>query len=458
MAVRSSTASASPLPPEGARRDRCHRCATALIAKRAFTAAELGRGFAYYDEAGRPVTDERQLERFRSLVIPPAWTDVWICRAGRGHLQATGRDEAGRKQYRYHPAWRADRDREKYERIVEFAERLPAMRRTVRRHLRANRIHRERALGAAVAVLDRTAVRIGGEEYARRNGTFGLATLRSRHLTLDGDRVILDFSGKAGARQRVELDGRRLARTIAAMDRLPGHEIFKYRGEDGEIVDVRSLDINDYIKTHMGEAFSAKDFSNLGGDRGRSRGPRSARYRDQHEGTQPSCRFGGAGRRGPPREHSGRLTGRATSTRASSTTTWTAAPFRRSGSGSRRRRDTVRARRRPWCSPSYATGWTTPRSGRRDRWMASLSGHRRCRRPSRARRVRGQRSDLSGNARATGGVASFGCRRRRAAAGGCGRRSRVDAERVKGRTGPRGRTPPACGHRGKGGRRPRAAG
>lgn len=219
-----------------------------------------GQGFSYYDEAGRRVTDERQLERFRGLVIPPAWTEVWICRSGRGHLQATGRDSAGRKQYRYHPAWRADRDREKYERVVAFAERLPAMRRTVQRHLREGRLHRERALAAAVAVLDRTGVRIGCEEYARGNNTFGLATLRSRHLTLEGDRVILDFSGKAGARQRVELDDRRLAKTIAAMERLPGHEVFKYRGEDGEIVDVRSGDINDYIKTHMGEAFSAKDF------------------------------------------------------------------------------------------------------------------------------------------------------------------------------------------------------
>ena len=225
-----------------------------------FSRRRRGRGFSYHDESGRRVTDERQLRRFRGLVIPPAWSDVWICRSGRGHLQATGRDEVGRKQYRYHPAWRDDRDREKHERIVAFAEGLPAMRRTVRRHLRANQLHRERALGAAVAVLDRTAVRIGGEEYARRNGTYGLATLRSRHLTLEGDRIVLDFSGKAGARQRVELDDRRLARTIAAMDRLPGHEIFKYRGGDGEIVDVRSSDINDYIKNHMGEPFSAKDF------------------------------------------------------------------------------------------------------------------------------------------------------------------------------------------------------
>jgi len=230
-----------------------------------YTRRRRGRGWRFLDERGRAVTDPKRVARLRSLPIPPAWRDVWICRSGRGHLQATGVDEAGRKQYLYHPRWREERDREKYERILAFAERLPDLRAAVARHLRRRRVTRETALAAAVQLLDRSNIRVGSEEYTRRYGTFGLATLRSRHLEVDGDRVLLDFRGKGGGRQRVEIEDARLARVMAAMDALPGREVFSYVGDDGEVADVRSEDVNAYIKEHAGEEFSAKDFRTWSG-------------------------------------------------------------------------------------------------------------------------------------------------------------------------------------------------
>jgi DNA topoisomerase-1 len=225
-----------------------------------YTRRRHGRGERYVDDRGRPVTDPRVVERIRALVIPPAWRDVWICRSSRGHLQATGIDAAGRKQYRYHDAWREERDREKYERILRFAERLPEMRAVADRHLRRRRLDRDKALATAVQLLDRTFIRIGGEEYAENAGTYGLATFRSRHLTIDDDLIVLDFEGKGGADQHAELESARLARVLREMDDLPGYEVLKFRTEDGEVADVRSEDVNAYIQEHMGEEFSAKDF------------------------------------------------------------------------------------------------------------------------------------------------------------------------------------------------------
>src|SRR5262249_5291074 len=161
-----------------------------------------GRRVAYRDDRGRPVTDVRTVERIERLAIPPAWTDVWICRSRRGHMQATGRDARGRKQYRYQPDWREEQDRMKHRRMVRFARRLPALRATARRHLRRRGLPREKALATAVLILDRTAIRIGSEEYARSNGTYGLATMRSRHVTVEADTVILDFTGKGGKRHQ----------------------------------------------------------------------------------------------------------------------------------------------------------------------------------------------------------------------------------------------------------------
>lgn len=224
-----------------------------------------GRGWQFTDWHGRTVTDPAVRERLESLVIPPAWRDVWICRSRLGHLQATGIDAAGRKQYLYHPRWREERDRAKHDRVVRFAEALPALRRRVDSHLRRPGLGREKALAAGVRLLDRTGIRIGGERYADGAGTYGLATLRSRHLTVDGSGIVIDFTAKGGVDHRAEVDDARLARVVAEMDALPGYEVLKYRGEDGRLVDVTSRDINAYIKEHSGEEYTAKDFRTWAG-------------------------------------------------------------------------------------------------------------------------------------------------------------------------------------------------
>jgi DNA topoisomerase-1 len=229
-----------------------------------FTRRGRGRGWQYTTDDGHPLND-RQRARVESLAIPPAWRDVWICRSSRGHLQATGIDGAGRKQYLYHPAWHEERGREKYERILRFAEGLPELRRTTERHLRRRRLDREKALAAAVQLIDRTNIRVGTEEYAAAHETYGLATIRSRHLRIEGDTIILDFEAKGGADQHAEITHARIARTLAEMDGLPGYEVFKYLDEAGEVADVRSEDVNAYLKEHMGEEFSAKEFRTWAG-------------------------------------------------------------------------------------------------------------------------------------------------------------------------------------------------
>ena len=230
-----------------------------------YTRRRRGRGWTYLDDQGRVVRDERLRRRFADLAIPPAWTDVWICRSSRGHLQAAGTDAAGRRQYLYHPAWHEQRQREKYMRILRFADGLPTLRRVSAQQLRRRTLDREKALAAAVQLLDRTHIRVGSEQYAGPDGTYGLATLRSRHVTVEGDTLVLDFEGKGGVEQHAEVRDARLARTIAEMDGLPGYEVFSYRDEGGAVVDVRSEDVNAYIKEHMGEDFSAKDFRTWAG-------------------------------------------------------------------------------------------------------------------------------------------------------------------------------------------------
>lgn len=225
-----------------------------------FTRRRRGRGWQYLDHRGRTLTDEGTLRRIRGLVIPPAWREVWICRSATGHLQATGIDAAGRKQYLYHPRWRLARDQAKHDRVLEFAEALPGLRRAVTRHLRAPELTREKALAAGVRLLDRTWIRVGGERYVASGGSYGLATLRSRHLRVQDDTVVIDFEAKGGKRQHAEVTDPVLARVVAEMDGLPGREVLKYRDMDGGLVDVRSGDINGYIQEHMGVAYTAKDF------------------------------------------------------------------------------------------------------------------------------------------------------------------------------------------------------
>jgi DNA topoisomerase IB len=219
-----------------------------------------GRGFSYRAADGGPVDDET-LERIRSLGIPPAWTDVWICPDPNGHIQAIGTDAAGRRQYLYHERWRARRDAEKFDRMIRFAAALPAMRERVAADLGRAGLPREKALACAVRLLDRSAFRIGSEEYARRNGSYGLATLRKDHVRIDGRRALFDFAAKSGRRRVEEIDDPETVPVLATMRRRRsgGPELLAYR--DGRAWrDVRASDINDYVRAVGGGDFTAKDF------------------------------------------------------------------------------------------------------------------------------------------------------------------------------------------------------
>jgi DNA topoisomerase-1 len=220
-----------------------------------------GRGFEYLDESGERIEDAEVLERIRELAIPPAWEDVWICADPLGHIQATGEDARGRKQYRYHDRWRERRDREKFEAMLDFARSLPELRGQVERDLRRRKISRERVLACAVRLLDRGFFRIGSEDYAEENETYGIATMRRRHVTVKGEAVVFDYEAKGGKR-RVQVVGdpavSRLVRTLRRR-RGGGYELLAYRNGRAW-KDVRSTDINDYIKTAIGDEHSAKDF------------------------------------------------------------------------------------------------------------------------------------------------------------------------------------------------------
>ncbi|WP_296001395.1 DNA topoisomerase IB [Rugamonas sp.] len=221
--------------------------------------------FRYVDADGAAVRDAAVLKRIAALVIPPAWTDVWICAHERGHLQATGRDARGRKQYRYHPRWREQRDEAKYERMLSFGKALPAIRRQVDAALGLHGLPREKVLATIVYLLEATMMRIGNEEYARDNHSFGLTTLRDRHVRVDGSAVQFRFRGKSGVHHEVEVHDRRLARIIARTRDLPGQELFQYVDDDGQPHTVGSADVNDYLRAITGEEYTAKDFRTWSG-------------------------------------------------------------------------------------------------------------------------------------------------------------------------------------------------
>ena len=222
-------------------------------------------GFRYLDAKGEPVEDEATLKRIRSLAIPPAWTDVWICPQANGHLQATGRDARGRKQYRYHPKWREVRDEVKYERMIKFGKALPQIRKEVDRALSLPGLPREKVLATIVYLLEATMMRIGNDEYARENKSYGLTTLRNRHVRIDGSEVEFRFRGKSGVVHDVKVHDRRLARIIQRTRDLPGQDLFQYLDEDGETHTVGSSDVNDYLRTITGEDYTAKDFRTWSG-------------------------------------------------------------------------------------------------------------------------------------------------------------------------------------------------
>ena len=209
--------------------------------------------------------DGETLARNRSLAITPAWTDVWVCPVENGHLQATGRDARGRKQYRYHPRWRQVRDETKYSRMIEFARTLPRIRRRVRRDLKLPGLPRRKVLAAIVRLLETTLIRVGNDEYAKGNHSFGLTTIRNRHVRVRRGRVHFDFRGKSGVEHEINLYDPRLARIVRKCQDLPGQELFAYLGDDGEVHDVGSSDVNDYLREISGCDFTAKDFRTWAG-------------------------------------------------------------------------------------------------------------------------------------------------------------------------------------------------
>lgn len=224
-----------------------------------------GKGFAYHDQKGRLITDEKVLARIRALAIPPAWTDVWICPRASGHIQATGRDVKGRKQYRYHPDWSAHAAESKFERLSDFARALPKLRRRVETDLNRRGPCREKVLATAVRLLEITLIRIGNAQYAKQNRSYGLTTLNKRHLEVDGAALTFAFKGKSGVEHEVRIRDRRLATVVRNLRELPGQQLFKYRDSEGEVCTVTSDDVNAYIREAMGEQFSAKDFRTWAG-------------------------------------------------------------------------------------------------------------------------------------------------------------------------------------------------
>ncbi len=226
---------------------------------------KAARGGFAYAMGGKAVRDPQTAERIRKLAIPPAWTDVWICPDPMGHIQATGRDAKGRKQYRYHADWRALRDGDKYERLAAFGRALPKLRRRVEADLALRGLPREKVLAAVVRLLEMTLIRVGNDEYAKQNKSFGLTTMRKRHLRLSGAEGVFEFRGKSGKVHRTGFRDRRLVRIVRACQDLPGQRLFQYRDEDAVVQAISSSDINAYIREAMGEDFSAKDFRTWAG-------------------------------------------------------------------------------------------------------------------------------------------------------------------------------------------------
>ena len=224
-----------------------------------------GKGFSYRDTHGDRIADTPTLARIRALVIPPAWDEVWICPDANGHIQATGRDARGRKQYSYHPRWRTHCDQAKYERMAEFGRALPALRERVDRDLARRGLPRDKVLAAAVRLLETTLIRVGNTEYARDNKSFGLTTLRDRHARIEGASLRFEFRGKSGKLHSTGLRDRRLARIVKACQDIPGQHLFQYMGEDGHRHPIRSSDVNAYIAEATGGPFTAKDFRTWAG-------------------------------------------------------------------------------------------------------------------------------------------------------------------------------------------------
>jgi DNA topoisomerase-1 len=229
------------------------------------TRKRAGKSFSYFDPKGKRIRDAEVLARIHSLVIPPAYRDVWINPSPRGHIQATGKDARGRLQYRYHPKWREVRDQSKYERLIAFGRTLPKLRRRIRRDLNQPGLTRERVLATVVKLLETTLIRVGNEEYAKSNKSFGLTTIRNKHVEVNGSKIHFEFRGKSGVEHAIDIQDKRLAKVVRQCQELPEQELFEYVQEDGHRHHVTSSDVNDYLHEVTGQDFTAKDFRTWAG-------------------------------------------------------------------------------------------------------------------------------------------------------------------------------------------------
>lgn len=226
---------------------------------------KVGKNFRYISPTGERIEDEETLARIKSLVIPPAWEDVWICPLPNGHLQATGRDAKGRKQYRYHPQWRQIRDQTKFTRMLAFSAVLPQVRQRIEQDLSRRGLPKEKVLAAVLRLMELTRIRVGNEEYAKTNDSFGLTTLRDQHVDISGGTIRFQFRGKSGVEHDIELSDRRLARIVKQCQDIPGQELFQYIDENGDRQTIDSGDVNDYLREMSGQDFTAKDFRTWAG-------------------------------------------------------------------------------------------------------------------------------------------------------------------------------------------------
>ncbi len=230
-----------------------------------YTRKRAGKGFTYFDHKGEKVTDAKVLERLKSMVIPPAWEDVWICKSAKGHLQVTGRDEKGRKQYMYHPRWQAARSLTKFGRMIEFGESLPQLRERIQKDINAKKLGRKKVTALVLSILDNALIRIGNRHYAKSNKSYGLTTLRDKHVQIEGSTIKFSFKGKKGVEHEIDLKDRRLALLVKKCRDIPGYDLFQYYDEDGERQTLESGDVNEYLREATDFDFTAKDFRTWGG-------------------------------------------------------------------------------------------------------------------------------------------------------------------------------------------------
>ncbi|WCM48924.1 DNA topoisomerase IB [Pseudomonas sp. WJP1] len=229
------------------------------------TRRKLRGKFCYFDPTGQRIVDPQEIQRINALAVPPAYTDVWICTDPRGHLQATGRDARGRKQYRYHPRWREVRDSDKYSRLRDFGLALPKLRKQLEALLEAPGLSRDKVMATVITLLDATLIRVGNTQYARDNRSYGLTTLRNRHVEVNGSAILFQFRGKSGVEHQITVKDRRLARIIKRCQEIPGQNLFQYLDENGERHTITSADVNTYLQTLTGADFTAKDYRTWAG-------------------------------------------------------------------------------------------------------------------------------------------------------------------------------------------------